>query len=196
MRSAVSPASLSDASGRLRPILRDRDGGWLAYLPLVGALLLSGLFVSAAHAEARFRLSLAWVTPIVEPRPHDRLVQTSFIVTLADKGKVTEAVTRTTGRRRQSVSMQEREADLGDELGGRSGAQWRVLNESTLVRVAARPSHTFAIWLRTDGSRSCTVSLEWRLKPGFTYFEGRSRRGREPRFFTQPRVEAATCEVL
>ncbi len=195
MRSAVNPASLSNASGRLRPILRYRDCGWFACLLIVGALFLPVLFSSTAHAEVRFRLSLAWVTPVIEPRPGDRLVQASFMVTLADKGKVTETVSRTSGRRRQS-SFQEREADLGDELGGRSGAQWRVLNESTLVRVAARPSHTFAIWLRTDGSRSCTVSLEWRLKPGFTAFEGRSRRDREPRIYTQPRVQEATCEVL
>lgn len=174
---------------------RRRRSGWLTATLLAAALLLLLPFASAANAEARFRLSLAWVTPVIEPRLGDRLVQASFTVTLADKGKVTETLTRTSGRRRQS-SFREREADLGDELGGRSSAQWRVLNESTLVRVAARPSHTFAIWLRTDGSRSCTVSLEWRLKPGFTAFEGRSRRDGEPRRYTQPRVQEATCEVL
>lgn len=168
----------------------------LAGSVLPTSLLLALAFPAAANAEARFRLSLSWVTHEIEPVERARSVQSTFLVTLSDKGKVTEAFTRTGGGRRRNTMTREREAGLGDELGGRFAAQWKVVNQNTLVRVAARPSHTFAIWLRTDGRNACSISVEWRLKPGFSVYEGWSRGRQVETRFSHPTLQHASCEVL
>ncbi|WP_332696079.1 hypothetical protein [Bosea sp. (in: a-proteobacteria)] len=173
----------------------DKALGPLALLQLA-VLLTFGCVPEALAQEARFRLDLAWVTHEIEPVERARPVHSTFLVTLSDKGKVSETFIRSGGGRRRNPMTREREAGLGDELGGRFAAQWRVVNQNTLVRVAARPSHTFAIWLRTDGSKSCTISVEWRLKPGFTVYEGWSRRRRVETRFSHPTLQQATCEVL
>jgi hypothetical protein len=139
--------------------------------------------------EARFRLSLAWTVTEIEPAQRTRLASRTLTVALGKGGAVREHVNRNRGGRGRV-----REGALGDDLDAR--ARWKVLNETTLLRLVAERSHTFAIWLRTDGARSCWATLEWRLKPGFAAYEGWARRRDVPIRYRQPTVQQATCEVL
>ena len=163
--------------------------------PLAAAVSLLGLqAVSSASAqEARFQLSLAWTVPETAPQQRIKASSRTIMVTLGKGGTVREVVSRNRGGRKRAGRLHE--GALGDELDG-SPARWKVLNESTLLRLKAERSHTFAIWLRTDGARSCSVTLEWRLKPGFTTYEGWARRRDLAVRYNQPTVQQATCEVL
>ncbi|PTM42355.1 hypothetical protein [Bosea sp. 124] len=169
---------------------------------LIAIILAACPLVALAHAPAamaqdvQFRLSVAWTVEVIEPEPRSRLAGGTFLLTLGKGGKVTELFTDNQRRRGRGRSARLKEGELGEDIDGRFVSQWKVVNERTLVRLVARPSHTFAIWLKTDGARSCTVSLEWRLKPGFTSYEGWSRRREIRTKFLQPTVQHARCEVL
>ncbi|MEI5666739.1 hypothetical protein WBO78_17450 [Bosea sp. CCNWLW174] len=158
-------------------------------LAATACLALIGAVCPAFAQEARFRLSLAWTVPEIAPEQRTRLASRTLTVILGKGGAVREEVNRNRGGRGRV-----REGALGDDLDAR--ARWKVLNENTLLRLVAERSHTFAIWLRTDGTRSCSVTLEWRLKSGFTAYEGWARRRDIPIRYSQPKVEQATCEVL
>ncbi len=159
-------------------------------------LLLALTFPTAANAEAKFRLTVFWIDNEIEPEERVRNMHFTYLITLGNDRKVREFVEMHRQMRRAGPSPQSREAPLGEVAAGRALNQWKVVNESTLVRLTGWPSHTFAIWLRMQGDKSCTASLEWRLKPGFTVYEswgsGRSRY----RKFTEPTWPSAKCEVL
>jgi len=164
----------------------------LAFAALA-CLALLGAIRPALAQEARFLLSLAWTVPEIEPRERTKPASRTITVILGKGGTVREVVSRNRGGRQRAGRLHE--GALGDELDG-SPARWKVLNETTLLRLKAERSHTFAIWLRTDGARSCSVTLEWRLKPGFTVYEGWARRRDLAVRYSQPTVQQATCEVL
>lgn len=164
---------------------------------LLPTSLLSALLVpSAADAEARFRVTASWVENQIEPEERARNMHFTYLITLGNDKKVREISQMHLERRRAGPADQSRESQLGETGGGRALTQWKVVNESTLVRLTGWPSHTFAIWLRTQGDRSCTASLEWRLKPGFTIYESWSSIRGQYRKFTEPAWPRATCEVL
>ncbi|MCV9937213.1 hypothetical protein OIU35_12670 [Boseaceae bacterium BT-24-1] len=146
-----------------------------------------------AADEPRFQLTLAWTVEEVEPEPRTRHHGLSMQITLRSGGRISETFRRI--ERRRGLSRLQ-EGGLGDDLEGRLPGRWKVVNGQTLVRLSAEPSHTFAIWLRTDGQKSCTATLEWRLKAGFRAFERHARRRDTVVRFRQPQVEAAACEVL
>ena len=161
---------------------------------IAAATLLCPQAISPALAqEVRFQLSLAWTVPEIEPRERIRPASRTITVILGKGGAVKEEVSRNRGGRQRAGRVHE--GALGDELDG-SPARWKVLNETTLLRLKAERTHTFAIWLRTDGARSCSVTLEWRLKPGFTAYEAWARRRDIAIRYNQPTVQQATCEVL
>lgn len=162
-------------------------------LAALTSLALPGVVRPALAQEARFHLSLAWTVPEIEPQERTRPASRTITVILGKGGAVREEVSRNRGRRQRAGRVHE--GSLGDELDG-SPARWKVLNETTLLRLKAERSHTFAIWLRTDGTRSCSVTLEWRLKPGFSAYEGWARRRGIAVRYNQPTVQRSSCEVL
>lgn len=162
-------------------------------LAAMACLTVFGTARPARAQEVRFRLSLAWTVPEIEPRERIRPASRTITVILGKGGAVKEEVSRNRGGRQRAGRVHE--GALGDELDG-SPARWKVLNETTLLRLKAERTHTFAIWLRTDGARSCSVTLEWRLKPGFTAYEAWARRRDIAIRYNQPTVQQATCEVL
>lgn len=159
----------------------------LAYFVLLGAVR------PALAQEARFQLSLAWTVPEIAPEERTKASSRTIMVILGKGGTIQEMVSRNRGGRKRAGRLHE--GSLGDELDG-SPARWKVLNETTLLRLKAERTHTFAIWLRTDGAHSCSVTLEWRLKPGFTVYEGWARRRDMAVRYNQPTVQQASCEVL
>lgn len=150
----------------------------------------------ASAAEVRFRIDAQWITNEIEPSQAARNVHMSITMTLKNDKTVQEDAQYRTGNRRARLSHWSRETDFGEEGGKRAPVMWKVVNESTLVRLVGRPSHTFAIWVRTNGSTSCTATLEWRLKPGFRTYEGWARHRQIPIKFTEPSAPSARCEVL
>ena len=161
---------------------------------------LSALLILAPQAtsaqEARFRIDARWISNEIEPLQASRNVQMSLMVTLKNGKTVREDSEHRAGNRRARASHSSRETDFGEEGGRRAPIVWKVVNEHTLVRLAGWPSHTFAIWVRTNGSASCTATLEWRLKPGFQAYEGWARRRHTPIRFTEPSSPSADCTVL
>jgi hypothetical protein len=163
-------------------------------LPLMIAFLLLPRFSTCSSAaEASFRLQMQWVEDEFEPESRSRDRGLQMDVSLVSNGQVRE-IFSWTNRRQRRARLQE--GELGDDVDGRLPGRWKVVNETTLVRLSAERSHTLAIWLRTDGSRSCSISLEWRLKPGFKAYERFARRRDQQIRFMQPRVRLATCEAL
>lgn len=167
----------------------------LRTMPL--ALVLLGLVPQATSAkEATFRVTATWIANLVEPRQRSVLNRYSYTVTLRDNGSVEERVESTIGNGWAGSSISQTEADLGAGHGKSGRKTWKVVNETTLVRLVARESHTFVVWLRTQGKDSCTATLEWRLKPGFTLYESPKRKGKPLVRFTEPSWPNARCDVL
>ena len=163
---------------------------------LASPVLLGLLPQIASAQEARFRIDARWVTNEIEPRQASRNVQMSLTVTLKNGKTVREDSEHRAGNGRARASHSSRETDFGEEGGRRAPIVWKVVNENTLVRLAGWPSHTFAIWVRTNGSTSCSATLEWRLKPGFQVYEGWARRRHTPIRFAEPSSPSADCTVL
>lgn len=170
----------------------------LTFRPIMLACpVLLGLVPQATSAqEARFRIDARWITNEIEPLQTSRNVQMSILVTLKNGKTVHEDTELRAGNRRMRSSRRSRETDFGEDGGKRAAITWKVVNETTLVRLTGWPSHTFAIWVRTNGSTSCTATLEWRLKPGFRAYEGWARHRRTPIRFTEPSSPSADCTVL
>lgn len=165
-----------------------------AFIGLLGLLLLWPSGVSAK--EASFRITVTWITNYVEPRTRSVLSRRSYTVTLRDNGKVEERLEAWVGNGWAGSTVTQTENDLGEGDGTSRRKAWKVVNETTLLRLVARPSHTYAIWLRTQGDQSCTATLEWRLKPGHTLYEGPKKPGKPPVRFTEPSWPNARCDVL
>lgn len=161
-----------------------------------GLLTLVGLSPQTAFAkEAKFRITATWIFNYVEPKPRSALAQSSHLVTLKSDGTVTERTETRIGNGWPGANLIETDAELGGSRNPRRKV-WKVVNETTLVRLLARDSHTFAIWLRTQGQDSCTATLEWRLKPGFTLYDSPKRPGKPQARFTEPSAVNARCDVL
>lgn len=158
--------------------------------------VMAGLPQTASADEAKFRITATWIFNYVEPKPRSVMAQSSHLVTLKRDGTVTERTETTVGNGWPSANLVETEAGLGGGHGGPRRKVWKVVNETTLVRLLARESHTFAIWLRTQGRDSCTATLEWRLKPGFTLYDSPKRPGKPQARFTEPSAVNARCDVL
>ncbi|MBR3191902.1 hypothetical protein [Bosea sp. (in: a-proteobacteria)] len=155
-------------------------------------LALLGIACPARAQEARFQLYLSWTEPEIDGEPNE-IVRTIYL-TLGKDGKVTEQVRRDgLGRRGPGLSQQ---GILGEDIEGRVKGRWKVVNAGTLVRLTAERSHTFAIWLTTDGKGSCSVRLEWRLKPGFKTYERWDPREQDTVEFGQPVVNRTSCSAF
>lgn len=165
---------------------------------VIGSLLACSLMAapSASAQDARFRITFSFMQHELQPKQRSRPVSSTYIVTLRDGKRVEERIVTQYGRRNPYTMQGSREVDIGDDLGQRTEARWKVVNGTTLVRLSARPSHTFAVWLRTDGARSCSAEIEWRLKPGHTVYETWGA-GRKVRLLmSEPTQIQTACEVL
>jgi len=146
--------------------------------------------------EARFRVTLSWVTNFVEPKPRSVRVQQSFIVTLHPNGRIEERSERRVGNGWPDARLTKREASLGEIGGKRAPVLWKVVDDKTLVRLLGRASHTFAIWVTAQDKDSCTARMEWRLKTGFSLYENRNGNDRVTGRFSEPSWPTARCDVL
>lgn len=157
-------------------------------LAVAACLSLLPQAVSAA-GDVTFRIRAAWAFNYIEPQRRSYQTLTTFFVTLKANGSITERV-------ESGSAVNEADATLGEARGGRGSVTWKVVNETTLVRLRAYTSHTFAIWVRTQGKDSCTATLEWRLKPGFTNYEARIKSGKVIAKLSEPMWPSARCDVL
>lgn len=147
--------------------------------------------LSAAAQAVDFQLYLSWTEPRISDKPTD-IVQTIYL-TLNKDGSVKERVRQNGLRRRKYYQAQE--GALGADLDGQRAARWKVVNEGTLVRLIAERTHTFAVWLTTDGKGSCAVKMEWRLKPGFKTYERWDLREQGTVMFGQPVPGYSSCRA-
>jgi hypothetical protein len=156
----------------------------------MACLLLLGLSPQAASAadDVTFRITASWTESYVESRRRSVQRLRTFQVTLKANGSITERI-------ESGLAVREADAVLGAARGDRGSTTWKVVNETTLVRLHARDSYTFAIWLRTQGKNSCTATLEWRLKPGFAEYQVRSSSGKIIKL-GEPSSPYARCDVL
>ena len=151
---------------------------------------------AAQSSEAKFRITTTWTVNYVEPRSRSVMTQNSYFVTLKSDGTVTERTETRIGNGWPGANLLETDTELGGGDGRPRRKVWKVINDTTLVRLLARNSHTFAIWLKTQGKDSCTATLEWRLKPGFTLYDSPRRKGKPQARFTEPSSVNARCDVL
>lgn len=158
--------------------------------------VIAGLTTNAASA-AEFRIWLDWTIRETSPHPTTHYAGLEISVVLSDGNRFRERMTRKMpGGRSREFTTNSADA-LGNEFSARSTKQaWRVVDERTLVRLAALRTHTWAMWLTTDGGRSCSVRVEWRLKPGEEAFEAWAPQRRIRFRFVEPQVRNATCEVI
>lgn len=155
-------------------------------------LALLGAARPAFAQEARFQLYLSWTEPEIDDEPNE-IVRTIYL-TLGKDGRIKEQIRRDgLGKRRPG---QFQEGVLGEDLNGQRAGRWKVVNAGTLVRLTAERSHTFAVWLTTDSKGSCSVRLEWRLKPGFKTYERWDPREQDTVRFGQPVVNRTSCSAF
>lgn len=160
-------------------------------------LALPGSLPQTASAnEAKFRITATWIVNYVEPKARTVLTRRTYTVTLKRDGTVSERLERTVGNGWAGSTLFEMDKGLGEAGDTRRRTIWKVVNDTTLVRLVARESHTFAIWLRTQSKDSCTATLEWRLKPGFTLYEAPKKKNKPQVRFTDPSWPNARCDVL
>lgn len=150
----------------------------------------------ASADEATLRITATWIINYVEPKPRSVLTRRSYFVTLKSDGTVKERLESVTGNKSSGRRSRELDKGLGEVGGERRFTTWKVVNETTLVRLVARESHTFVIWVKTQGKDACTATLEWRLKPGFTLYDVLKKRGKPQARFTEPSWPNARCDVL
>lgn len=161
-------------------------------LAVCACLILLGAARPVLAQEARFQLYLSWTEPEIDDEPNE-IVRTIYL-TLGKDGRIAEQIRRGgLGKRRPG---QFQEGVLGDDLNGQRAGRWKVVNAGTLVRLTAERSHTFAVWLTTDGKGSCSVRLEWRLKPGFKTYERWDPREQDTVRFGQPVVNRTSCSAF
>lgn len=166
-------------------------------LAVAGVLAVLACLPQASSAEeAKFRITTSWIVNYVEPKPRSVMQQNSYFVSLKSDGTVTERTETRIGNGWPGANLVETDTELGGSDSRPRRKVWRVVSETTLVRLLARESHTFAIWLRTQGKDSCTATLEWRLKPGFTLFEAPKKPGKPVVRFAEPSWPTARCDVL
>lgn len=166
----------------------------LAPAALACLALLGPLPQAASANEAKFRITASWIVNYIEPQQRSAMVNYEYTVILREGGKIEERVVSRVGQNWRGDRLMQAEASLGN--GVRPEKIWKVVNETTLVRLVARNSHTFAIWLRTQGKDSCSATLEWRLKPGFTAFEEPQKPGKPVLRFSEHSWLNVRCDVL
>ncbi|WP_156640224.1 hypothetical protein [Bosea sp. PAMC 26642] len=165
-----------------------------AVLPLVAFCLLQ---CSAALAEeVRFEVSLAWIHHQVSPKVQSRQNQRSIIVTLKPGNRVEESILNTVDGNASRALNFSRQGGLGEEFGERRKSAWKVVNANTLARVQDRKTYSWVIWLRTDGQKRCTVTMEWKLKPGQTEYVGWASRLKQEFRFTEPTDIFTSCRAI
>ncbi|KUL96042.1 hypothetical protein DK26_08460 [Bosea sp. WAO] len=152
----------------------------------------------AFAGEPRFRITLHWSG--TEVSPLRQTFRTYFEVNFALIGGrgVEERVTndpspltpRWSPNRTKTLAF-------GEEYAvGRFPAVWRVLDDRTLIRIVAYPTHSWIVRVSTNGTSSCSVKFEWRLKDGLSEFGGWSNQRKVETRWVDPVVRASQCEVL
>lgn len=152
----------------------------------------------ALASEPRFRVTLHWSGKEVSPL--QRTFRTYFEVNFALIGGrgVEERVTNDASplNKRWSPNRTKTLA-FGDEYAvGRFPAVWRVINDRTLIRIVAYPTHSWIVRVSTDGRSTCSVSFEWRLKEGLSEFRGWSNQRKVETRWVDPVIRSSQCEVL
>ncbi|SEK82279.1 hypothetical protein SAMN04515666_10298 [Bosea lupini] len=164
---------------------------------LPAALCLSLAARAALAGEPRFRVVMNWTSESVSPPKRE--FWNHFDINFAFIGgrQVEERVNNNPSASDIYGRKQTKTIALGDEYAvGRWPAVWRVLDDKTLIRIVAYPTHSWIVRISTDGQSSCTARFEWRLKEGLTEYQGWSASRRTTTRYINPTVRDWRCDIL
>lgn len=146
--------------------------------------LLTAAVVSAASAATTIKINYTLVYDRIRPEPQRNVRATAnFQINLSESGAVSEGLTRTAGR-------------LSDNFkrGMKLGNGWQVAGENQLRRVINQPQSTLVLTVTTSGS-SCSLDVNFKLKPGFTEYKLRRITDGSMAFFTEPQIQSKSCSI-
>ena len=166
----------------------------LRNIPVHGARL--GLAAAAAISLASTRIAQAATEIVVEYRYRTVRIKPSyleggspekFVFILRDDGKVEE--------QRELSGEKGKKSSRTTTLGPRgTGAIIRVVDESTIQRIAQTRTHTQTLTVKVK-DRTCTASIDIRLKPGFTEYEGYSTQLGIMAIYRTMETRDVTCSI-
>jgi hypothetical protein len=97
---------------------------------------------------------------------------------------------------RQAGSASDQQ-DARKILGQRSsdgGTAWTVAGPDKLVRTQDAPQSTLTMTIAVN-DKACTLTVEFKLKPGFKEFMFKQIRNGKMGYFTEPKVGSTTCSI-
>jgi len=169
----------------------------LAFLLPTTLSLSAGMPDAALAGEPRFRVVMNWTTESASPPRREFWNHFEINFVLIGGRRVEERVSNDPSPTKRWSPNQNKTIAFGDEYAvGRWPAVWRVLDDKTLIRIVAYPSHSWIVRISTDGQSSCTARFEWRLKEGLTEFQGWSASRKTTTRYINPTVRDWRCEVL
>lgn len=174
------------------PVSKALKGFLLAALPFS-----AGAPHAALAGDPRFRIVLNWTSESIAPPRREFWNHFELNFVLIGGRQIEERTSRDPSPTKRWSPNQNRTVALGDQYAvGQWPAIWRIVDDRTLIRIVAYPSHSWIVRVRTDGQSSCSATFEWRLKDGFTEFQGWSEARKTATRYVNPIARKWRCEVL
>jgi hypothetical protein len=148
---------------------------------------VTSLFVLAMAGPAfaaTINITYTAVYDRIRPQPQKNVrLNAKFEINLSESGAVSERVERSAG---QAADNFKRGMKLGDG--------WQVVDENSLRRVINQPQSQLIIDVKVSG-KTCSVDVNWNLKPGFKEYKFRRITDGSMAFFTEPKIQTTNCTI-
>lgn len=126
----------------------------------------------------------------LRPDPHTGIhLKNGLDVTLSGSNNVQESNTRQTGKLSDNQSGRKILGQKSSE-----GGSWRVIGPNRLERTINNVQNVTVQTITVSGS-SCTLDVQFKLKPGFSEFTFKQVRNGKLGYFTQPKVQSTSCTI-
>jgi hypothetical protein len=165
----------------------------------IRAAMAAALFfveAGAAHAQnavTQIDFSINYLFNSLRPDPRDNIPVThTYSITLSGAGRVDEKRQAQSGAASYASQLTRVLGESSSE--GKTGGAWRVAGPNKLVRQRNLPQSAETLTVSVKG-QSCDVTVDNRLKPGFSEFEYSSIRTGEWQYFSRPQVTSASCAI-
>ena len=154
---------------------------------------------TAAGKDTIIRLRYVTIENRLRPDPESNIrVDRTIVARLSSGGSVTEDYSGKARNHSADFSLGGR---LGADQNGGAGwnpllgrVRWRVVDESTLVRVRELEQDIQTITVRVHGS-TCEMTFTDELKPGFKEVKNLSLASRDVAYFTLSQLSETSCSI-
>lgn len=167
----------------------------MARVALLGgaALWIAGLVAAgqpaAAQARKSVKIHLLYNAHVerVRPSPIGATLNNDVTVTLSGKNEIHESFDT-----RAAIFGQSANSRMA--LGGSGEGRWRVAGPNNLVRINSWPQSQTFLTVTVNGS-TCSVNVEYRLRPGFTEYKFWDFQLNTWGYYSQATFLGGTCTI-